>query len=94
MSEDTRVVYGACCLWWDNIDKVSKTPERNGISIPCCPHCGGVLMEMPSETVWWQGVDQHEKRGHPGYRKFIEWSRGRCFPTMAAAMAAYGDKDA
>lgn len=72
---DTRVTYGARCTWWDSIDKVAKTPS----GLPCCPHCGGVLFEVPSETEWWEQVDRCALI-EPGYREFIEWLRDRCFP--------------
>lgn len=90
---DTRVVYGMRCVWWDGIENVGKTPtDERGISIPCCPHCGGVLMELPSPADWWRGVEAHEANGHPGYRAFIEWQKGKCFPTMRAAQIVYETK--
>ena len=91
MSDD-RIVYGMRCVWWDGIEKVGRTPPRGGISVPCCPHCGGVLYEMPSPKEWWAGVDKHQAAGHPGYRDFIEWLKGKCFPTVQAAKVAYGQK--
>lgn len=84
-ARDSRIVYGATCAWWDSIDKVSKTPG----GLPCCPHCGGVLFEMPTEEAWWRSVDTHERNGHPGYRWFITWLRGKCFGGFPEAMAAY-----
>jgi hypothetical protein len=86
---DTRIAYGAMCSWWDTIDKVGKTePDRNGHSIPCCPRCRRVLMEVPSPESWWAGVDRYEI-AHPGYRALIEWAQGKCFPSFKAAAAAY-----
>ena len=86
MPQDSRIVYGAMCLWWDSIDKVSKTPT----GLPCCPHCGGVLFEMASLEEWNQTVDTFEKESpSPGYREFINWLRGKCFPTPTAAREAY-----
>lgn len=80
---DERIAYGAHCAWWDSIDKVGarpfRTPGDTG-TMPCCPHCQNMLFEMPNEKTWWEGVDQHEKNGNPGYRAFIEWMRGKCFP--------------
>lgn len=89
---DTRIVYGIRCVWWDGIEKVGKTPPERGISIPCCPHCGGVLMELRSLAEWWAGVEKYEADGHPGYRAFIEWLKGKCFPNRQAAKAAYEAK--
>lgn len=91
---DTRIVYGARCVWWDGIEKIGKTPAGVGPTakmggLPCCPHCGGVLFEMDSPKRWWDGVAKHEANGNPGYRAFIEWLKGKCFPTMDDAKAAY-----
>lgn len=78
------IVYGATCVWWDSIDKAATKP---GSGLPCCPHCGSVLLQV-EEGSWWQGVDTHAEK-ESGYREFIEWSRGRCFPTLAVARKAY-----
>lgn len=87
-----KVVYGARCVWWDTIDKTGRTPPREGISIPCCPHCGGVLYEAGSEDEWWVAVDRHEaKKPEPGYRKLLEWMRGKCFTNYPAAQKAYAE---
>jgi hypothetical protein len=80
-----RIVYGARCQWWDSIDKVATKPS----GLPCCPRCGGVLFEVGSEERWWADVEAHEAKGSPGYRGFIEWLRGRCFPSYQAALDAY-----
>ena len=85
--KDDRIVYGFNCVWWDGIEKVAS---RGGL--PCCPHCGGMLMEMPTPKQWWDGVEIYEKNGHPGYRSFIEWLKGKCFPNRDAAKAAYEAK--
>lgn len=89
---DTRIVYGMRCVWWDGIEKVAKTPPHNGISIPCCPHCGGVLMQADGPAQWWDWINKHEAAGHPGYRAFIGWMKGKCFPDMRAAKDAYEAK--
>lgn len=87
---DTRIVYGARCAWWGSIDKTALTPPGpSGHRIPCCPHCSSPLFEMDDEAAWFAGVDRHEANGHPGYRTFVEWLRGKCFPSPRAAMAAY-----
>ena len=77
-------VYGANCVWWDTIDKTARTPS----GLPCCPHCGSVLFQQPLDK-WWADIDKYEANGHPGYRKFVEWWRGKCFPTMEALERAY-----
>jgi hypothetical protein len=76
---DMRIVYGAGCSWWDSIDKIAKTQS----GLPCCPYCASVLYEVPSESLWWAAVDRRLD-GDPGYHKFIEWLRGKCFPGPAA----------
>lgn len=87
---DRRLVYGARCTWWDSIDKIGKTPTRNGVSLPCCPHCGGMLFEMENEKPWWEGVERYEReKPDPGYRKLVEWSRGKCFSGWPAAKTAF-----
>ena len=80
-----RIVYGARCAWWGSIHDVAAKPS----GLPCCPHCGGVLMEVGSEAEWWAGVDRSEQDGNPGYRAFIEWLRGQCFPTLEQAREFY-----
>lgn len=82
---DTRVVYSINCSWWDSIDKC----KINNAGLPGCPHCGSVLCEMPSEEVWWASVDRYEASGHPGYRKMIEWMRGKCYTVPSEKEAAY-----
>ena len=84
-----RVVYGVNCVWWDTIDKVDA--KESGL--PCCPHCGSVLMEVPSLENWWTSVDKHQENGHPGYHALMEWMRGRCYRTMGDAQAAYEQKN-
>lgn len=81
---DTRIVYGATCAWWGKIQEASSTP--NGL--PCCPHCGGVLLEVDSEEKWWAGARDFEK-AHAGYVDFLEWSRGKCFANFPSALHAY-----
>lgn len=66
--EDTRFVYGATCTWFGSIHEVSATDkhpryanEHQAHSLPCCPICGGMLFEMESASIWWDGVDGFEK---------------------------------
>lgn len=89
ISHDKRIAYGVGCTWWDSIYRVGKTPMSGGISLPCCPFCKSMLFEVPSEQSWFAGVDAHEKDGNPGYRKLIEWNRGKCFKNMADLKKAY-----
>lgn len=78
------VVFGAGCTWWDTIDKAGK----NAVGMPVCPHCSSVLYELPTMKDWYDRVDAHDKQ-EPGYREFINWLRGQCFPGMDQANAAY-----
>jgi hypothetical protein len=100
---DTRVVYGVTCTWWDSIqnvgqravEEISIYPERGqptqvpATSMPCCPHCGGMLFEMPHENDFMKGAQEHEADGHPGYVQFVRWARGKCFPNVDAAQSVY-----
>lgn len=82
---DSRIAYGANCVWWDSIDKVA-----NKHGLPVCPQCSGVLFEIESIEEWNRGVDHFEKNNpSPGYRKFVDWLRGKCFRTQDLAMNAY-----
>ena len=83
--KDKRIVYGAGCTWWDSIDKVATLD--NGL--PCCPYCSSVLFEMSNIEEWDKNVLSYEQDGNPGYRKMIEWMRGKCFPNMIEAQSTY-----
>lgn len=83
---DPRIVYGARCSWWDTIAHVGSTEG----GLPVCPFCRRPLFEVPDEATWWAGVDEHAAgEGADDYRAFIEWLRGRCLPSLAAARSAY-----
>ena|SRR6185295_14322260 len=86
---DTRIVYGVRCVWWDSIYEASGKTMPGGGVLPCCPHCGSVLMEVPSLKDWNRNVDEWEAAGHPGYRAMMDWARGKCFPSMTAMKASY-----
>lgn len=90
MTGDQRIVYGARCSWWGSIAEVSTT----GTGLPCCPHCAGVLFEVESEAAWWAEVDGYEAAGHPGYRSFLGWLRGKCRPSLEAARAEFDAQEA
>lgn len=84
MKEDTRVVYGAGCVWWDSIHNAGS----NG-GLPSCPYCGSMLFEMESEKKWLGLAQKYEKAGHSGYVDFIKWLKGKCYPNYDAARSAY-----
>lgn len=96
--DDPRIAFGAVCTWWGPIQTVghtSATTIRVGDnelpigSLPCCPHCGGMLMEVPSIKEWDDGAAKYEADGHPFYAGMIAWAKGRCFATMDAMAAQY-----
>lgn len=87
-SDGPIIVYGVHCTWWDDIGKICRLPSQSGHSLPCCPHCYGLLFQQ-DEPKWWADVDKFEADGHPGYRAMIEWQRGKCFPNTTAMKDAY-----
>lgn len=53
------------------------------LTIPSCPHCGGLLSEAPSLAEWYKGVDDYAAKNNvPGYRELVDFLRecGRCWP--------------
>lgn len=100
--EDSRFCYGARCTWFGSIYEVGSTKPHSGdvgCSLPCCPLCGSVLFEMPTEAEWWKGIDDFERgeyplptaHKHPGYRAMWEWQRENklCFSDFSALAQAY-----
>ena len=72
---DTRIVYGAGCTYWGSIYSI-KTINMNGWPMPCCPHCHGLLSELPTEADYLNPADEHEAV-IPGYGGFVRWNKGR-----------------
>jgi hypothetical protein len=77
--QDNRIVYGATCLWWDSIDKVINNPIPPRHKLPCCPFCGGVLLEVKDEEEWERQLQAialitFDKT----YRDFMYSRRGLC----------------
>lgn len=80
--QDTRYVYGACCTWHGSIYEVADTEPTDvtingrttrGVSIPCCPHCSGPLMEYPDRAKWDANAKHFaEKNNMPLYEKWLE----------------------
>ncbi len=82
---DPRIVYGARCSWWDSISMVG---DRGGL--PCCPYCGNVLFEVANEAEWKIGIERHAAQSNDsGYVTFMEWLRGKCYPNLDLARAAF-----
>jgi hypothetical protein len=95
---DTRFVHGANCAWFGPIQAVGVTRpvtlQVNGRAIhssglPCCPHCGGMLMESATEAEWWEAAKRYESAGHAGYVAMLEWARDKHFGSMAEMEQAY-----
>src|SRR5713101_5367645 len=88
---DRRIAYGAMCSWWDSIEKVGllKTGAGGPHSLPCCPICKGLLLEVETPEVWWADARKYEAKGNPGYCDYLRWLRGRCFKSQDAARAQY-----
>lgn len=72
------------CTWWDSLTKAALEHGQ-----PVCPHCGRPALRFP-EKLWWERIDYHGNSSAPGYRQFVEWLRGRCFPNERQARAVYG----
>ena len=87
--DDLRVAVGTRCTWWDSISRVGHLES----GIPCCPVCGGVLYEYPSEQAWLEAVAllQHH-RGRKDHRAMVIWGRGHCYPSQDLLRRAYEDR--
>lgn len=81
------IVYSVGGTWWDSIDNVGFTSEKREHRLPCCPLCGSMLYQM-EEKAWWSGINRMEKEV-PGYKKFWEWLRGKCFKNLGDALMEY-----
>lgn len=97
---DTRYCYGAGCTWHGPIAEVSNTSKHSfwrrrdaprmqgGISLPCCPICGGMLLEVDTEEKWWTdaaafeaGTGSRASKPHPGYVAMLKWQKeqSKCY---------------
>ena len=88
-SKDTRYCYGANCTWHGPISETGVTRPIAGMHrLPCCPLCGGMLMEFPTAEEWWGPAEDYEAgtgkggRAHPGYVAMMKWQVEQkvCFP--------------
>ena len=84
--KDKRFVYSVNCTFWGSIYEVGLTgKEGDAIRLPCCPHCGSVLMEKENEAKLLKGIDEYDEK-NPGYKELFFWLRGRrCCATMRQA---------
>lgn len=89
---DGRIAVGYRCTWWDSIGKATVADS----GLPVCPECGGALTEVPDENTWWSGCDKGfdaateivpgtPKPTLSAFRRYIEWCRGKCYPSIADA---------
>lgn len=93
---NTQLVMGSSCVWWGTMDEAGT---RKVDGFPCCPKCGGNLLEMPPAETVERGIQSMESgdytsvnpppRPHPGYMGWFKWTRGKCFPTAVASAAVY-----
>lgn len=90
-TSDKRYLFGANCCWHGRISDVGKIQSPTGHSIPCCPHCGGMLQEYSSKEQWDEDASAYEKSGNPGYTEFLIWiaEQPKCYPTYTLARGAY-----
>jgi len=79
---EQMIAHGVFCTWHDDKANVGV----NGV-LPCCPHCRGLLYEMP-EAQWLSQMAKHNA-SNPGYAQLMVWSKGKCFPTFTALKDAY-----
>lgn len=92
--KDELIVYGANCTWWDDISKTAMVPgtlmdaKRPRSGLPCCPHCGSVLFQVP-QSKWDDGMKKYETDAQPGYVAMMTWARGKCFRKMSDLRHAY-----
>ena len=104
-----RYCYSACCSWNGPITEVGLTrPPRETVivkmgdrevplprvGLPCCPFCGSMLFEVPTEQEWWEGAKEHEAKGHTNYLAFLHWHRQqkRCWRNVREAGLAYTEE--
>ncbi len=88
-SLDPRYVFGVTCTWHGPIqDAAYCFPPGSSMPLPCCPHCGGMLMEVESEEAWKANVHSHG-RNHPDYVAMLAWAKGRCYPDVDTLPNAY-----
>ena len=78
-----QIVFGAECTWWG-----TSAEAPDGV----CPQCGGQLNTLPDEAAWQARAQQiaAESVGLPvDYVELVGWLRGRCLPSLDAAVTAY-----
>ena len=88
MAQESLIVYGATCVWWDDIENAVTLPS----GLPCCPHCNGVLFQVSREK-WEDGVERFTKeKNDPQYPFLTAFMKGKCFKSMTLARKAFEDE--
>ena len=55
--EDAHVFHGATCTWWGSRREAAVAAwGRPNAGLPCCPLCGGALLDVRSEANRWRHV--------------------------------------
>ena len=63
--------------------------------LPCCPYCGGMLMQVDYEEKYWQQAREYEKTP-PNYTRVLMWgiAQKKCFRTEEMLIAKYTEDPA
>ncbi|SRR6266478_328958 len=64
--------------------------------LPCCPNCGGMLMQFDTPDEWWDQVKKYDADGHPGYLVMWQWQRQHkpiCFRNIQELERTYANRD-
>lgn len=66
-------MYSVHCCWWTSFPSdLGSTKERGApFSLPCCPHCGSVLMQAPLGDFVNHAMKNEEHYGKDGIRTFV-----------------------
>ena len=65
-------------------------------ALPCCPNCGGMLMQYETANEWWDQVKKYDADGHPGYLAMWQWQRAHkplCFRNIEILKQTYDNQD-
>lgn len=91
--DPSLIAHGAQCTWWNTADHAAYDGNRLR-----CPQCFGPL--NVNDTDGWEqlvqsGADQYADQlvDVVSYEDLTSWLRGRCYPTIDRAAAAYRQHD-
>ncbi len=83
-------------LYVKNAKGEDRPIKHSDHALPCCPNCGGMLLELEDAKIWWDGVEKYESEGHPGYKAMWQWQRQHkplCFRNVEVLMKTYENRD-